>query len=338
MRKVASWTLLVLLLGGCTVGPDYRRPAADTPRSWRFAEEDTKDLVDTRWWEQFNDPVLNGLINIALTQNKDLKIATARLEEFRGRYELARAALFPQVGAGGSAGRQRSSALGPVPLPATVDNPVELYLGSAYASWELDLWGKLRRGTEAAQADLLSTKEGRRSVILSVVASVAGSYVNLRSLDRQMTIARNTATGRAETYRIFTLRFKEGFVSELELSQSKSEYESALAVVRAFSRAIALQENALSVLLGLNPGAIERGKGLSELELPSVPSGLPSDLLARRPGWVFTRSQIVKEVHGEDFAVTERSVDVHIVGLRKKLGAFGKSLETVRGIGYRLKD
>lgn len=283
MRKVASWTLLVLLLGGCTVGPDYRRPAADTPRSWRFAEEDTKDLVDTRWWEQFNDPVLNGLINIALTQNKDLKIATARLEEFRGRYELARAALFPQVGAGGSAGRQRSSALGPVPLPATVDNPVELYLGSAYASWELDLWGKLRRGTEAAQADLLSTKEGRRSVILSVVASVAGSYVNLRSLDRQMTIARNTATGRAETYRIFTLRFKEGFVSELELSQSKSEYESALAVVRAFSRAIALQENALSVLLGLNPGAIERGKGLSELELPSVPSGLPSDLLARRP-------------------------------------------------------
>ena len=283
MRKVASWTLLVLLLGGCTVGPDYRRPAADTPRSWRFAEEDTKDLVDTRWWEQFNDPVLNGLINIALTQNKDLKIATARLEEFRGRYELARAALFPQVGAGGSAGRQRSSALGPVPLPATVDNPVELYLGSAYASWELDLWGKLRRGPEAAQADLLSTKEGRRSVILSVVASVAGSDVNRRSLDRQMTIARNTATGRAETYRIFTLRFKEGFVSELELSQSKSEYESALAVVRAFSRAIALQENALSVLLGLNPGAIERGKGLSELELPSVPSGLPSDLLARRP-------------------------------------------------------
>ena len=160
---------------------------------------------------------------------------------------------------------------------------MNLYQASIFASWEIDLWGKLRWGTEAANADLLSTGEGRRAVILSLVASVAGAYVNLRSLDRQLEISNETAMARAESYRIFALRYKEGFVSELELSQAKSLYESAKATVRIYMKAVALQENALSVLLGLNPGTIERGKTIDQLGLPAVPAGLPSDLLTRRP-------------------------------------------------------
>ena len=190
MRRIVALALLSLILGGCMVGPDYRRPAVETPQAWRFEEKAARDLVDTLWWEQFNDPVLNGLIGTALRESKDLKIATARLEEFRGRYDLARAALFPQVGAGASAGQQRVTEFGQVPLPSTATNPVELYQGSLFASWEIDLWGKLRRGTEAARANLLGTEEERRGVILSLVASVAGAYVNLRNLDRQLEIAR----------------------------------------------------------------------------------------------------------------------------------------------------
>ena len=283
MRRIVSLALFSLILGGCTVGPDYRRPPVETPQAWRFEEKAARDLVDTLWWEQFNDPVLNGLIGTALRESKDLKIATARLEEFRGRYDLARAALFPQVGAAASAGQQRVTEFGQVPLPSTATNPVELYQGSLFASWEIDLWGKLRRGTEAARANLLGSEEERRGVILSLVASAAGAYVNLRNLDRQLEIARDTAMSRAQAHRIFTLRFQAGFVSELELTQAKSEYERALAAIPSFEKAIARQEDALSVLLGRNPGAIARGKTIDELGLPAVPAGLPSDLLARRP-------------------------------------------------------
>jgi outer membrane protein, multidrug efflux system len=283
MYGICALALFFLILGGCTVGPDYRRPSVETPPGWRFEEKDARGLVDTLWWRQFNDPVLDGLIDAALRESKDLKIAAARLEEFRGRYDLARAALFPQVGASASAGQQRSTELGQVPLPSTVPNPVELYQGALFASWEIDLWGKLRRGTEAARANLLGAEEERRGVILSLVASVAGAYVNLRSLDRQLEIARDTAMSRAKAHRIFSLRFQAGFVSELELSQAKSEYESALAAIPSFEKAIAQQEDALSVLLGRNPVAIPRGKEINDLGLPAVPAGLPSDLLARRP-------------------------------------------------------
>ncbi|MCE5263931.1 MAG: efflux transporter outer membrane subunit [Deltaproteobacteria bacterium] len=283
MRRIAAFTLLGLALGGCMLGPDYRRPSVDAPPTWRFEEKEAREIIDTLWWQQFEDPVLNRLIEIALKENLDIKIAASRLAELQGRYEVARAALWPTVGAGASAERRRNTERGQVPLPSTVENPVELYQGSIFANWEIDLWGKLRRGTEAARADLLSTEEGRRGVILSLVSSVASAYINLRSLDRQLWIARDTAMSRVESYRIFSLRFNEGFVSQLELSQVKSEYERGLAAIPALEKGIAQQENALSILIGRNPGAITRGKTLDELGLPAVPAGLPSDLLARRP-------------------------------------------------------
>jgi multidrug efflux system outer membrane protein len=283
MRNVLISSLFVLVLFGCAVGPNYQRPSVETPPSWRFEEKEAKEVANTAWWEQFDDPVLNEVIQTALKENKDLQMAAARVEEFMGRYVTARAALFPQVGAGASAGRSRRTEKGTVPLSSAVENPADTYQVFLNASWEINLWGKLRRATEAARAYLLSTEEGRSAVILTVVTSVASAYVNLLDLDKQLDIAKRTVKNREESYNLFKLRFQKGVISETELYQAKSEYEQALATIPFFEKTIAQQENVLSVLLGRNPGLIPRGKTIDELVLPAVPAGLPSDLLANRP-------------------------------------------------------
>lgn len=283
MRMLAASALLSLVLVGCAVGPDYRRPVVETPRSWSIEEKDARDLADTAWWEQLNDLVLNDLVAAALRGNKDVKIAAARVEEFSGRLSVSRGASLPQVGAGASAGREGLSRSGLPPIPSTSATVGNLYQASAGASWEIDLFGQLRRATEAARSDLLATEEGKRATILSLVGSVVGEYVNLRDLDEQLEIARRTAQSREDSYRIFRLRFQGGLISELELNQAKSEYEQALATVPALERAIAQREHSLSALLGRNPGPIPRGAPIYRLGLPAVPAGLPSELLERRP-------------------------------------------------------
>lgn len=285
MRKILALAILSLALAGCMVGPDYRRPTVETPQNWRIEEKEARDLANTAWWEQFGDPVLNDLIQTALRENRDIKTAAAQVEQFAGQYGTTRAALFPQVGAFGSYGRQRSSELtGPSPLNGSGASPTfnssELYLNVA---WEIDLWGKLRRATEAARANLLSTEEARRTVILTLVSSVANSYINLRDLDKQLELTRQTAQSYKESYEIFKLRFEYGIVSEVEVSQSKSQYEEALSNISLFEKTISQQENALSVLLGRNPGPIPRGRTIDQLMPPAVPAGLPSDILGNRP-------------------------------------------------------
>jgi multidrug efflux system outer membrane protein len=284
MRKPTVPLLLYLCLAGCMVGPDYQAPKIDTPAAYRYADKEAKNLSNTLWWEQFQDPVLNDLIRIALQENKDIKIAAARVEEFQGRYGQTRSLLFPQVGLGTQAQRSRSARdNGPVPLDPSVDPVFNNYQAILSVNWELDIWGRLRRLDESARADLLASEEGRRSVILSLVASVASSYVTLRDLDRELEIARTTAKVRGDSYEIFKLRFGAGTISEMELAQNQSEYERTLASVAQFEPLVAQQENALAVLLGRNPGPIIRGRDLTQLNLPSVPAGLPSDLLERRP-------------------------------------------------------
>jgi outer membrane protein, multidrug efflux system len=286
MRKITFALLSIFTLVasfGCMVGPNYQRPAVDKPEKWRFEEKEVKDIVNTKWWEQFNDPALNELINIALKENKDVKIAAAVIEEYMGRYGVIRAPLYPQIGAGASFGRDRATEEGPSPVTSAVENPANNYQVFLNAAWEIDLWGKLRRSTEAARADLLSTEEARRTVILSLVTSVAGAYINLRDLDKQLEIAKQTAKTREDSYKLFKLRYEGGVISQLELSQVKSEYEQALSTIPLLEKIIIQQENALSVLLGRNPGAIKRGRTIDELVLPVIPLGLPSDLLANRP-------------------------------------------------------
>ncbi|WP_300320607.1 efflux transporter outer membrane subunit [Accumulibacter sp.] len=278
MRKPLTAVLLAVLAGGCMVGPDYVRPQVDTPPAWRLNEQDANDLANTAWWKQFDDPVLDDLVSTALHQNHDLLIATARIEEFAGRYGIVRAELFPQVGAGYEASRQRNTLPG-ANNPATYN----AYQAVIAASWEIDLWGRIRRLNEAAKAQLLASEDARRAIVLSLVGRVAGAYVNLRDLDRQLEIARATAKSRGESYDVFKDRYMGGVISILELSQNKSQYDEALASIPPIEKAIAQQENGLSVLLGRNPGPIARGKNIDQLTLPTIPAGLPSDLLERRP-------------------------------------------------------
>ena len=280
MRKLASTTITLLALAssGCMIGPDYLRPVIDSPQSWRVSDETAKDLANSAWWEQFNDPVLNDLIATALRENKDLMIASARIDEYAGRYGVTRSQLFPQIGLGYDVTKQKNTIPG-----TTVKGTYNSYETFLSASWEIDLWGKIRRQSEAARAQIDATEEGRQGVILTLVSSVANNYVTLRSLDRQLEIAKATAKTRGESYQVFQDRYSGGVISQLELSQNRSQYDEALASIPVIEKTIAQQENALSLLLGRNPGPIARGKNIDELAPPTTPEGLPSSLLERRP-------------------------------------------------------
>ena len=270
MRNTAKAALVAaisLMIGGCMVGPNYVRPSIDTPPAWRVSDQNAKDLANTAWWEQFNDPVLNDLIATALRENKDLLIATARIEEYAGYYGITRSQLYPQVALGAGASRQLGS-VGGADLANRTYNTYDMLLS---ASWEIDLWGKIRRQSEAARAQIVASEEGRQGVILTLVSSVAGGYINLRALDRQLEIAKATARSRGDSYKIFQDRYAGGVISLLELSQNKSQYEEALATIPQLEKTIAQQENALSALLGRNPGPIARGKDIDALTPPVAP-------------------------------------------------------------------
>ena len=274
---------MAVVLSGCMVGPDYEKPEVDTPAAWRYEVSEAADTVNTAWWRQFDDLVLDELVDEALDNNKDVRIAVARVEEFSARVDITRSGLFPQVGYTGGAERNQSSLETVGSLPPGISRTNDLYNAALNVGWELDLWGKIRRATEAARADLLASEEAKRTVILSLVSAVASSYISLRTLDRQLEIAKETLATRKDTLHLFELKFKGGVVSNLEVAQVRSEYEQAAVRVPALERQIAILENALSVLLGRNPGTISRGKNLNELTLPEVPEGIPSDLLERRP-------------------------------------------------------
>ena len=280
MHKTLLAVAIGLALGGCAVGPTYERPEVPIPAQWEVDLQTANDLANTAWWEQFRDPVLNNLIQTALQENKDVQIAAARVEEYIGRYGVTRSAQFPQVGANADAARTRNTENGGVTLGENPTNSFQVDLG---VSFELDLWGKLRSATEAARADLLATEEAKRTVILGLVGRVANSYVQLLDYDKQLAITRETLQTRGESVRINGLRFKAGLISELDYQQAVAEYQNAAVQVPLLERQIVQQENAISLLLGRNPGQVARGVPLDNLTMPQVPGGLPSGLLERRP-------------------------------------------------------
>jgi len=283
MRDIITLFLLVLIMGACSVGPDYTRPVIDTPSTWRIEETEGKDLANTAWWEQFGDPVLNELITTALRENKDLMIASARVQEYSGRLAKTRSELFPQIGYDAEASRDRMSESLATSPPSGVNNEQTSISAVLNANWEIDLWGRIRRLSESARADLLAKEEARRGVVLSLVSAVATGYIQLRDYDRQLEIAKETAASRNETLKLFELRFEGGVISQVEVAQVRSQYEEAQAAIPDIERSIAETENSLSVLLGRNPGPIRRGKTIEELNLFPVPAGLPSALLEQRP-------------------------------------------------------
>jgi len=227
MSKIAGVAIMLATISGCTVGPDYVKPEVDTPDNWRYTFEEATGTVNTQWWEQFDDPVLDALINQALVNNKDVRIAAARVEEFAARVDITRAGFYPQIGYDGSGGRNATSLDAAGGLPAGTSRINDSYLAALNVGWELDIWGRIRRSTEAARAQLLAEEEGRRTVILTLVSSVASSYINLRSLDRQLVIAQRTLESRGQSVELFETKFEGGVVSALEVAQIRSEYEQA---------------------------------------------------------------------------------------------------------------
>jgi len=282
-RTLAAFVAAAIAVAGCTVGPDYVRPTLDTPAAWRIDYPKAAEVANTKWWEQFGDPVLNDLIETALRENRDIRIAAARVEQFEGALMSTRSQALPQLGYSADASRAQASRVGQPPVPNGVDRQFTLYQGSLGASWQVDLFGRVRRLSEAAQAQVYGSEQAQRGVVLTVVAGVATSYVTLRAFDRQLEIAQATAANFGETVRIFRLRYKFGIVSQSEVSQIESQYQQALAAIPAIGQQIAAQENLISILLGRNPGPIARGKPIDQLAAPLIPADLPSTLLARRP-------------------------------------------------------
>jgi multidrug efflux system outer membrane protein len=270
------------------------RPVVSVPEAYRFDDSGFSGSTQgTAWWTAFNDPILDQLVREGVSNNRDLVIATARVDEFAAILMGTRSQAFPQVGYGLDATRKRTSERIGIPFPRG-ESPLSASFGSLLsASWEIDLWGRIRRETEAARANLLATTEARRGVVLTLVASVIGSYVTLLDLDSQLQVAEETLAGRKESVAIFRKRLAGGYISDLEMSQVQAEYESAVAAVPGLKQAIAVQEDALSVLLGRNPGPIQRGRNLRDLGTPAVPASLPAELLTRRPDILKAEQQLI---------------------------------------------
>jgi multidrug efflux system outer membrane protein len=274
------------------VGPDYQRPPVDAPKAWLHEPAKAEATADLEWWKQFDDPVLEGLIVEALARNRNVMIAAANIEQAAGVVTTTRAPMFPQASYQGNAARARFTSQGTTAL-ADITNPTNAYQLLAGASWEIDLWGRIRRQTEAVRANLLATEEARRGVILSLVASVATEYLGLRALDEQVALAERTQASYAESLRLMELQFRYGRVSEMNVEQARSRYETASAEIPKLRREIARRQDALSVLLARNPGPIARGKSVFAIAVPAVPAGLPSELLERRPDLLQAEQQLI---------------------------------------------
>jgi len=284
MRRLRPLVIAVAAtLAACTVGPDYVQPVVDSPPAWRVTYEAAADVANTRWWEQFGDPVLTELIDSALRDNRDLVAAAARVDTFIGLLQTTRAQYYPKADYRLDASRNRTTRVGVSPLPEGADAYYTLYNGALGAAWQLDLFGRVARESQAAQARVYATEQGRRGVVLSVVTSVASSYILLRALDRQLEISKQTAQNHGSNARVIAMRHKGGVVSRVEVEQAESQYQQALAAIPALEQRIAAQENLIASLQGRNPYAIPRGKALADLVMPAIPADLPATLLARRP-------------------------------------------------------
>lgn len=294
--------LLLAMLGGCRLGPDYARPPVVAPRDWREPTEGVGSIGDLAWWEFFSDPVLRDLIAIALEENKNIQVAVARVEQSRAQLMAANANRWPRLDGNSSYVNVRNS---PLPFPPVISIPGtpgrfqfkpegETLRMTLDLSFELDIWGRLRRGSEAARADLLSSDEARSAILFTLISDVATAYFDLLDLDEELDVTRRAANTRRESLRILQARQREGITSDLDVRRAEGELAAAVAVIPDTERQIAQLENRISLLLGRNPGPIPRGTALRAHDVPlEVPAGLPSALLERRPDVRQAEAQLV---------------------------------------------
>jgi multidrug efflux system outer membrane protein len=296
MRRARAVLAAAVLFAGCAptaepqgflgrlwrleVGPQYRRPPVETPDDFRgrIGPADAASFADLPWWQVFGDPTLQDLLRGALAGNYDLQSAIARIEEARAQVGVAASDLYPHLGYQGSAEREKIF-LTPN-FPSTTFN---IFQGVVNVAWEIDLWGRIRRATEAARAQFLATEEARRGVVVTLVSDVATNYFALLELDRELAIAHESAETYQRTLDVFTRRYVGGTDTKISTSRAEANLQSSLANIAALERQITQQEDAISVLLGTNPAPVERGMPLVAQATPVTPPGLTTDLLRRRP-------------------------------------------------------
>jgi multidrug efflux system outer membrane protein len=333
MRRLVL-ALLSVLLVSCAMGPDYTRPGVSTPESFRMTGKEGESIANLPWWELLKDEELQKLVSIALTENKDLKQAVASVEEFQARLGIARTDFIPQVSTTGNApalGRLTIVNIPGFPTPSS-------YYVQGNLSWELDIWGRVRRANEAARADLLAREENRRAVILELVSGVAQAYFDLRQLDMQLDIARRTLQSWEDTVKIAQARLRQGLIPKLDLDQFEAERANAAARTAELERQMVQKENELSVLLGRNPAQLSRGRSLTEQVMPpAVPAGLPSELLQRRPDVLQAEQQLAATTARIGVAKAERFPKITLTGLlglaSPQLSSLGSGDFGVAGLG-----
>jgi len=296
IRRACAAVAAAMLFAGCAptaeprgllgrlwrleVGPHYRRPPVDTPDDFRgrIAPADAASFADLPWWQVFGDPTLHDLVGRALAGNYDLQAAVATIEQARAQVGVAAADLYPQLGYQGSAERQKIFF-----TPTFPSSTFNLFQGAVNVAWELDVWGRIRRSTEAARAQFLASEEARRGIVVTLVSEVATDYFQLLELDRELAIAHESAEAYQHSLDVFTRRYLGGTDTKISTSRAEANLRSSEATIAALEREITQQEDAIAVLLGANPGPVTRGVPLVDQTMPVTPEGLTTDLLRRRP-------------------------------------------------------
>jgi len=311
MRRTASAVagFALLLFAGCMVGPDFQKPAVETPDRFRFAGPKAAEAVNLKWWELFDDPVLDALVLTALRENKDVLIAASRIEEARASLGFTRADMYPTFDMQG--GASRGDFAGGRKTDSTDNN----FFIAPTLNWEIDFWGKFRRATEAARAELVASDYSMRTVQIGLISEVVSTYFLLLDLHMRLEISRQTLQSREESLDIIQQRFDKGIVPELDVNQAQIQKELAAGAIPLYERLIAKTENTLSILIGKPPRGIETGASLYDQEKPpDIPSGLPSSLLERRPDILVAQYALKSQTEKIGVAEAQRLPAISLTG------------------------
>lgn len=322
MRKIYPILILLLILGvsGCKVGPNFVRPDYKSSNVFRFDTATTDTIVNLKWWKLFNDPVLDTLIKIALEENKDVLVAAARIEAARATVGYNKADMFPTINVAAGASRGNFSG-------AKFDNTSNNFYAYPELIWEIDFWGKYRRLTEEARAELLASEYSMRVIQMSLISSVASTYFQLLDNKSKLQISRNTLASRDSGLIIIQAKYDYGTVAEIDLNQSQVQKAIAAASVPVYKRYIAYNESALSILLGRNPDYIQTGIKLYDQQFPpEIPTGLPSQLLERRPDILQAEAEYMAQNARIGAAIAMRFPSISLTGL---LGIASNDLSTL---------
>lgn len=310
LKYITVVTLISVFFTGCVVGPKYQKPVIESPEVYMMGDDNPDSTFNLRWWKMFDDDVLDTLIMTALEENKDVRMAASRIEQARAALGFTRADQYPSLSY--TAGAQRGNTIGTAKLAVESEN----YYGLGSLQWEIDFWGKYRRATEAARADLLATEFAHRALQVAIISEVSGAYFQLLDYQQRLEIAQRTLETREGFLDIIQQRFDKGVVAEIDLNNAQMQRAVAAGAVPQWERAVAQTKNALQVLLGRNPAPLEVDKVISdEQQPPEIPSGIPSNLLERRPDISLAEQELIAQNAQIGIAQAMRFPSISLTGL-----------------------